>query len=86
MLTYVYETVPGPGKKARQYEIRQSIKDAPLTKHPETGEQIRRCLSVNRNLFVREATVERPEPRQPKPSRRQQQHHDHHDHDHDHHH
>ncbi len=85
MLTYIYETLPRPGKKVRRFELRQSIKDAPLKKHPETGEAIRRCIAVNKDLFVREATVERPEPRAPKPSRRQQ-HHDHDHHDHDHHH
>ena len=86
MLTYIYETLPRAGKKVRQFELRQSIKDAALTKHPTTGEPIRRCISVNKNLFVREATVERPEPRAPKPSRRQRDHHDHDHHDHDPHH
>jgi hypothetical protein len=83
MITYVYETLPRPGKKAKRYELRQSIKDAPLTKHPETGEPIRRCLVLAPDPFVRAATIERPEPRPTK--RPKQQHHDHH-HDHDHHH
>jgi predicted nucleic acid-binding Zn ribbon protein len=46
MATYVYETIPSKsGGKARRFEIKQSMKDAPLTKHPETGESIRRVLS-----------------------------------------
>ncbi len=46
MTTYVYETVPAkPGGKTKRYEIRQSMKDAALTTHPETGEPIRRIVS-----------------------------------------
>ncbi|MFO1498930.1 MAG: zinc ribbon domain-containing protein [Verrucomicrobiota bacterium] len=45
MTTYVYEPVQQkPGQKPRYYEIKQSMKDAPLTKHPETGEPIRRVM------------------------------------------
>ena len=46
MATYVYETIPsGDGKPVRTYEINQSMKDAALTKHPETGEPIRRVIT-----------------------------------------
>jgi predicted nucleic acid-binding Zn ribbon protein len=45
MTTYVYETIPAqPGRKPRYFEIKQSMKDAALTKHPETGEPIRRVV------------------------------------------
>lgn len=45
MTTYVYETIPSkPAEKARYYEIRQAMTDAPLTRHPETGEPIRRVV------------------------------------------
>lgn len=45
MTTYVYETIPAkPGGKPRYFEIKQSMKDAPLTQHPETGEPIRRVV------------------------------------------
>lgn len=83
MVTYVYETLPRAGKKPRRYEILQSIKDSPLTKHPETGESIRRCIVLSPELFVRAATIERPEPRRRSSSRRKEP--DHHDHDHHHH-
>ncbi|MBL9202446.1 MAG: hypothetical protein JNL39_18190 [Opitutaceae bacterium] len=88
MITYLYETLPRAGKPARRFEIRQSIKDAPLQKHPETGEAIRRCIVLGPDPFVRAATIERPEPRPAKRSRKQADHHDHHGHDHhhDHHH
>ncbi len=45
MTTYVYETIPQkPGDKARLFEIKQSMQDSPLTKHPESGEPIRRVV------------------------------------------
>ena len=45
MTTYVYETIPAkPGGKARYFEFKQSMKDAPLSRHPESGEPIRRVI------------------------------------------
>lgn len=45
MTTYVYEAIPSkPGAKPKYFEIKQSMNDAPLTKHPETGEPIRRVV------------------------------------------
>lgn len=45
MTTYAYETIPSkPGEKPRYFEFKQSMNDAPLTKHPETGELIRRVM------------------------------------------
>jgi predicted nucleic acid-binding Zn ribbon protein len=45
MTTYVYETIPAKsGEKPRYFEIKQSMKEAALTKHPETGEPIRRVV------------------------------------------
>ena len=45
MTTYVYETIPNkPGEKPRYFEIKQSIRDETLTRHPETGERIRRVV------------------------------------------
>ena len=84
MLTYVYETLPRAGKTVRRYEIQQSIKDAPLTKHPTTGEAIRRRIVIGADPFVRAATIERSDPRPAKRSRRQPDHHDHHHDDHHH--
>lgn len=44
-MIYLYETVPGTeGEEARRYEIKQSIHDAALTHHPETGEPVRRVI------------------------------------------
>ena len=45
MTTYVYETIAqNPGEKPKYFEIKQGMKDAPLTRHPETGEPIRRVV------------------------------------------
>lgn len=46
MATYIYETVPdGPGESVRRFELKQSMKDAPLTHDPETGKPVRRVIS-----------------------------------------
>ncbi len=46
MTTYVYETIPQtPTAKPKRFEVRQSMQDAPLTQHPETGEPIRRVIA-----------------------------------------
>ena len=45
MTTYVYEPIhQKTGEKPRYFEIKQSMNDAPLTKHPESGEPIRRLV------------------------------------------
>jgi predicted nucleic acid-binding Zn ribbon protein len=44
MPTYIYETTD-PKKPVRRFEVRQSMKDAPLKKDPETGEPVRRVIS-----------------------------------------
>jgi predicted nucleic acid-binding Zn ribbon protein len=45
MATYVYETIPkNPKKKPIQFEVQQKMTDPPLTKHPETGEPVRRVI------------------------------------------
>ena len=45
MTKYVYEAIPTKASEApRYFEIPQDESDAPLTKHPETGEPIRRVV------------------------------------------
>ena len=45
MTTYVYQTIPqAPGEEPRHFEFKQSMHDAPLTTHPETGEPVRRVI------------------------------------------
>jgi hypothetical protein len=46
MATYLYETIPTKeGDQAVTFEIQQSMKDAPLTRHPETGVPVRRVIT-----------------------------------------
>jgi hypothetical protein len=46
MATYVYETIPRqPGEAPQRFEVVQSMKDAPLARHPDTGEPVRRIIS-----------------------------------------
>jgi len=46
LATYVYETVPRtPAETPKRFEVVQSMKDAPLTRHPDTGEPVRRVIS-----------------------------------------
>jgi predicted nucleic acid-binding Zn ribbon protein len=56
MATYVYETIPQkPGQKARRFEVQQSMKDAPLQKHPETGEPVKRVISGGLGFIAEKA-------------------------------
>ena len=45
MTTYVYETIPQhEGEQPEYCEIKQSIRDAPFTKHPQSDKPIRRVI------------------------------------------
>jgi predicted nucleic acid-binding Zn ribbon protein len=44
MPIYVYETTDET-KPRRQFEVKQSMKDAPLKNDPETGEPVARVIS-----------------------------------------
>ncbi len=46
MPIYVYELVTDDPGKQRQFEFFQGMNDKPLTKHPDTGEPIRRVISA----------------------------------------
>lgn len=61
MTTYVYETIPQcECDEIRCFEIKQSMKDAALTHHPETGEPIRRRIQGGYGLITKEAAVPAP--------------------------
>lgn len=62
MTTYVYETIPqNPGAKPRRFEVQQSMKDAPLTQHPETGEPVRRVIAGGFG-FIAQKSAPPPQP------------------------
>ena len=44
MPTYVYQLITENGEPGEQFEVHQSIKDSPLTEHPETGEPVERII------------------------------------------
>lgn len=58
MPTYIYETIPSKaGSKTKRYEIRQSIKDAALSRHPETGEPVRRVIAGGIGVLTSSSTA-----------------------------
>lgn len=51
MPTYTYETMD-PTQPIRQFEVTQSIHDAPLRTDPTTGSQVRRVILAGYNILV----------------------------------
>ncbi len=46
MTTYTYETIPLiPGVAPERFELQQAMAEAPLTRHPGTGEPVRRVIT-----------------------------------------
>jgi predicted nucleic acid-binding Zn ribbon protein len=45
MPTYVYETIPAEGETPTRFEVKQSMLEPALIRHPETGEPVRRVVS-----------------------------------------
>jgi hypothetical protein len=46
MPIYVYEVINADGRGGEIFELLQSIHDAPLTKHPDTGAPVRRMMTA----------------------------------------
>lgn len=63
MPTYIYETIDEPHI---QFEIRQSMKDSPLTRHPETGVPVRRVILGGYGL-IQKAAAPKVAPRSSQP-------------------
>ena len=58
MAIYVYETIPQvEGEKPKRFELKQSMKDAPLTWHPDTGEPVRRVITGGAGLMGMSTSV-----------------------------
>ena len=52
-MTYLYATIPAKeGDPVKHFEIQQGMNDAPLTRHPETGEPIRRVILGGWGMFM----------------------------------
>jgi predicted nucleic acid-binding Zn ribbon protein len=62
MPTYIYETVPKKtGARPKRFEVKQSMNDNPLTKHPETGETVRRVIAGGYG-FIAQKSAPPPSP------------------------
>ena len=46
MPLYQYEVILANGESGEQFEVFQSMAEEPLTKHPQTGEPVRRVLQA----------------------------------------
>jgi len=46
MPTYVYEVINEDGTGGEWFEVVQSMSEKPITKHPETGEPVRRVIQA----------------------------------------
>jgi len=56
-MTYLYETIPArEGDPVKHYEIKQAASEAPLSKHPENGEPIRRVILGGWGVFTGKST------------------------------
>ena len=63
MPTYVYETIPSsPSEESVRFEIKQSMNDAPLENHPETGQPVRRIISGGYGFSVAGSSASAPVP------------------------
>lgn len=61
MTTYVYETIPTHGEQPEYFEIKQNLNAAELSRHPETGEPIRRVILGGIGVLKSTAPVSKPE-------------------------
>ena len=60
MPTYVYETIPQKSRqKPRRFEIKQSMMDAALTRHPDTGAPVRRVIAGGIGVITQRAAAPR---------------------------
>jgi predicted nucleic acid-binding Zn ribbon protein len=56
MTTYVYETIPAKaGETPERFEVRQFMKDAALTRHPTTGQPVRRVIAGGYGFVAQKA-------------------------------
>jgi predicted nucleic acid-binding Zn ribbon protein len=63
MATYLYETIPSkPGEEPVTFEVVQSMKDSPLTHHPETGIPVRRVITGGYGFVSKGGAAPAPAP------------------------
>ncbi|MEI6321803.1 MAG: zinc ribbon domain-containing protein [bacterium] len=63
MATYLYETIPRtPDEVTESFELSQSMKDAPLTHHPENGKPVRRVITGGFGYAAKAGAAPAPRP------------------------
>ena len=63
MPTYIYETIPElDGEEPQQFELKQSMKDAPLATHPTSGRRVRRVIRGGFGINTQRWTKSAPAP------------------------
>ena len=63
MATYIYETIPtSPDETPERFEIQQSMKDAPLSKHPQSGVPVKRVITGGYGFNVSGSEAQAPAP------------------------
>jgi predicted nucleic acid-binding Zn ribbon protein len=66
MATYLYETIPSKqGEEPQTFEVQQSMKDAPLTAHPQTGVPVRRVITGGFGFVSKGGSAPAPAPQRP---------------------
>jgi len=66
MATYLYETIPSKkGEDPQTFEVQQSMKDAPLTTHPQTGVPVRRVITGGFGFVSKGGSAPAPAPQRP---------------------
>ncbi len=62
MPTYIYETIPQhEGEQPVRFEVRQSMYDAPLKAHPQTGAPVQRVIAGGIGIITQSAPPPRRE-------------------------
>lgn len=57
-MTYLYETIPArEGAPVKHYEFKQGAQEPALTRHPDTGEPIRRVILGGWGLVTSKPTA-----------------------------
>ena len=65
MPTYIYETIPQQeGQSPQRFEVRQSMYDAALKTHPETGAPIQRVIAGSVGIISRSSPAPAPQMRE----------------------
>ncbi len=63
MATYLYETIPSAANEEPvRFEFQQSMKDEPLTRHPETGVPVKRVITGGYGFNVSGSASSGPAP------------------------